>query len=254
MNSNILNLPFTFPIANLADGACVEHSEDGEKHLVLSDGSRIKVVFVEPHLMGKNRTLINGALPLPARTLVKTRFEVSTVINGITAHFANLRYSPTSCYDVDPTLASTAMPFFTEMMALYRYYRTARSKIAVHFASTEIFPITAYICPVNFDPGASTANYQNYLSNPSSKVTMLGPLTGNGTATLEHHASTDQFAGAKWTQTQDPYSAQGTAVPNNNWFWIVGIASPTVVFSQVCYVSVVIDIEFWAFEENSPSA
>jgi len=201
---------------------------------------------------GSHAALMRGALPLPARLYVRTRFNTTIQLNNTGIAYASRRYVPTYCYDVDPTVGSTAMPFFTEVMTLYRYYRTIKSKITCHFGNADGTNTTIYICPVNFDPTANTANYQNYLSNPNSKSAILGLSTGSDTKTLTHSATTDGFAGSKWLGDQDFFSGTGTTSPANNWYWQVGLYNPVNLTNGVV-INITIDITFCAFEESSPS-
>jgi len=224
-------------------------------------GKFIPLVFVKKQKGKGNKgeshthsTLIRGGLPLPERLTVRTRFQTSFSMNNAGVNYANRRYSPVFCYDVDPTLGSTSMPFFTEIMTLYRYYRTMNSKIRVQFINLEAAAIhTAYICPVNFDPTANTSSYQSYLSNPNSRSVILGNATGESRGTLTHSASTNMFAGSRFTGTEDAYSgnATGTA-PINQWYWIVGSYCPQGFTAGVA-VDITIDITFVAYEEGTPS-
>jgi hypothetical protein len=198
-------------------------------------------------------SLSRGMLPLPPRLTVHTRYQLSEIMALPLSQYANVRFNPCFCYDVNPVLGSTAMPFFTEVMTLYRFYRTLKSSIHVQFVNLDTAPATAYVCPVNFDPTANSGSYQNYLSNPNSKMVELSAGLAQCRGFLRHTASTDSFAGSRWNGDIDAYSATSSTAPSNSWYWMVGILEPTNIVSGV-HMSVCIDITFVAFEEASPSA
>jgi len=209
------------------------------------DNSQFQEVTVIPKALGW----------APRRLRCSLRYTVSGVVNNAGAIFANRRYIPTTVYDVDPLLGNTAVPGLAEYGGIYRLYRTRASQIKVSFSNLETFPVTTYICPVNTDPGANTANYANYLSNRLSMSQTIGPLTGNGVCTMRKSATTAAFAGVPDTQQLDTYcgSSNGGTIPTNNWYWIVGIFSSNTMSAGV-NINAVIDMEVEFFELLSPTA
>lgn len=206
----------------------------------------------------KNSTGTNlhvGRLPLPPRCNIWTRFAKQIDISNAAVPYANIRFQPTFAYDVDPVVGSTAMPFFSEMAGLYRFYRCIESRITVNLANADSAPVTCVVCPVNFDPGVNTASFQNYFSNPLSHHDILASTSGNSKGRLTASARTDSFAGAKWTGAIDGYCgpAAGTTAPNNNWYWFVG-GHNLNNFTNGFFADVIIDIHLCFFEETSPSS
>lgn len=191
------------------------------------------------------------------RLRANLRFHKWININSAGVQAANVRFSPTFAYDVDPTVASTSMPGFTEYGSMYRLYRVNKATLSCEFANTEAFTVTCYSCPVNQDPGANynSTNAQTYLSQRNSKSACVGPLTGNGIATIKDSQSTAEFGGARNLQVIDNYcgSTSGGVVPSNNWWWTVGILSLNNFITGV-NANVVIDVEVEFFELLSPSA
>lgn len=190
------------------------------------------------------------------RLRASLRFHKWLNINNAGLQAANVRFEPTYAYDVDPTVASTAMPGFTEYGAIYLQYRVRAARIKCMFSNTEAFTMTCYVTPVNTDPGANyiASTAQQYESSRLSKSECIGPLTGNGICDLQDYQSTAGFGGARDTQTADLYcgSTAGSA-PNNNWYWTVGCVSLNNLITGV-NCNVVIDIEVEFFELASPSS
>jgi len=197
--------------------------------------------------------LSRGVLPLPARLVVRTRYQRSFNMSNPGIVFANKRLNPCFCYDVDPNFGTTAMPFFSEVMTLYRFYRCLKASITVQFVNNEAFPVTVWVCPVNFDPTENSASYQNYLSNPNCHVSELGAVGSPNLRSVHKTASTDSFAGARWVGDIDAYSATGSSAPANSWYFAFGVSTSGI--GQVSGVtgSVVLSVTFVAFEEASPS-
>lgn len=183
------------------------------------------------------------------------RYQDWTDLNNVGFTYASKRYTPTYAYDVDPTLASTAMPGFSEYAGLYRFYRVRMSNISVCFCNKQDTCLSVYICPVNSDPGANATNVQDYLSNRLSKVCMVSAKGGMDRVTLTDMQTTSEFGGARDAQTVDYYCGptDGSAAPANNWFWQVGTISATPLVNGL-QCNVVIDIEVEFFELKTPSS
>jgi hypothetical protein len=176
-------------------------------------------------------------------------FQAASVNTGV-------RFSPTNAYDVDPTLGSTALPGFTELAGLYKFYRVASSRVKVAFYNKEAFPEVLYLLPTNTDFGAnpSTAVQTSFLSNPNCKSQIIGPLTGGGKAILTHSISTAGYSGASVERAIDPYVGRtnGSASPTNNYYWNIGCLGDANMVTGVDYV-----IQIWVtirfFELVEPS-
>jgi hypothetical protein len=202
-----------------------------------------------------------GRLPIPPRMTTTLTYSSIVNITNVLATAANVRYDPSFCYDVDPILGSTAMPFFSELAGLYRYYRCLSARIVVEAVNRETFPSVLYVTPVNFDPGAnySAVTAANYLSNPLARSTPLSPITGNSRGTIRNYFRISDFSGSKWTGDVDLYSARadgtGGSPVNTAWF-TVGIRSDGGLYGANggVFCNITIHIEICFFEETSPSA
>jgi len=195
--------------------------------------------------------IMRGPMFMPAR--IRTTLRYSKQLNmASSTGWANIRFEPTYAYDVDPVGASTAMPGFTELAGIYRLYRVVSSRIRVIFSNLDTLAGEAVICPVNFDPGANTSSYQNYLSSRSARTTALGAVSGNGGAILNHSFTVAQFSGAPIIGAVDYYVGSGSTAPGNNVWWLVGAYMSNTMTSGV-FVGVNIDITLDFFELNSPT-
>jgi len=171
--------------------------------------------------------------------------------------YANVRFEPSYLINMDPTAGTLNLPYYTSMSNDYRFGRTQTLNLRVHFANSEIFNVVCWICAVNFDPGANTANWPQYMSNPMCKSVMLGPLTGQNKGTINYSINMEKLTGSKFVGIDDAYTyptAGGTA-PANNWFVAVGVQSPsatTLLSGVTC--AMFFKTGSWFFEKNDPAA
>jgi hypothetical protein len=189
---------------------------------------------------------------MPPRIRTVLRFNETKNVNNVGIIFANLRFTPTNAFDIDPVLGSTAAPGFTELSLLYRFYRVIRYKCKTEFSNKETFPVLGYICPVNYDPGANTSFYQNYLSSRSVKKKYMGAISGDSTMSLTQNVDITQFAGIANLQVADTFSSLVTGGPANNIFQNVGIVSAVSNLVSGVDISVDFDIEIEFYELANP--
>jgi len=190
---------------------------------------------------------------MPSRFRTRLTFQKFTTIvnNGFT--YGNTRFVPTTCYDVDPAGGSTAMPGFSELGALYRFYRAVSFRATATFSNLDATAVNCYICPSNSDPGNNSTTTQGLLSNRRSKAVMIGPSTGLSTSReIGVTVAIDEYGGIRWTGQLDNYCASTTAsAPTNNIFVAVGIETvPNMTLGVAIAFKVTIEIEF--FELTSP--
>lgn len=199
-------------------------------------------------------TLNKGPGFMPPRLRTKLTFTKASVISNVGASFGNVVFNPTGVYDVDPLFGSTSTPGFAELAAIYRVYRVNSSRIKGGFTNEQTTGVTGYVVPVNFNPGANNGSPYTYLSDRLSKVKMIGGNSGNNTVQFSHRASTQTFAGVRYTGQIDEYTSAVTTIPVNNWYWMVGIVTNNAALtsSGVAYF-VEIDMEVEFFELNNPS-
>jgi hypothetical protein len=212
-----------------------------------ADGDYSAVLIVPPKY---------GWAPPRLRTQLRFRKSVGISNNGFAA--ANLRFSPTFAYDIDPSVGSTAMPGFTEYGGIYRFYRVTMSKIVCSISNREAFPILAYIAAVNADPGVnySSAVAGQYMANFWSRKKMLGAISGNAQGRLGMGLTVSDFGGASNLGVLDTYvGSTGGASPTNNVWWTVGVVSDTANLTTLgAYFEIDIEVELEFFELQSPSS
>jgi len=199
--------------------------------------------------------LVNRSLNfMPARYRTTLSFQVDSIIVNVGNTAANKRYRPTYAYDIDFAGASTAAPGFTELGVLYRVYRVNAFSYKASFSNLEAFPGTVYVCPTNVDLGANASLFQDMLSNRRSRLSAVGPLTGNGIKTISGRVTQADFAGLPISYSED--TTTGTTagtIPANNIFLSLGFVSSGAVQVSGCFYSLKITFEIDFFELANPT-
>lgn len=220
-------------------------------------GRNIPKVLQKKGPGGKPHEIVYRGLNMfPDRIETTLRFNKTSFLLNAGVVFGNNRFEPTNAYDIDPIVASTAMPGFTEAGGLYRFYRVPRFKVEVHVANKETFPTVVWVCPGNFDPTANTANFQYYLSSRNSKKAYLGGNQGNNRCTLTlPWTEVSAFGGASTSGMQiDNYCGRtdGSVLPGNNMWVAFGNYGDAVGVTGVDYsIDIEVTIEF--FELTTPA-
>lgn len=217
----------------------------------------------KPEKTYKKKARQPGHMIRPSRPIFPTRWMctltfhvVHLFVTTALAPYNGTYYIPTYAYDIDPSLGSTAVPFFTELGAIERKYRVEKSRAKAHFSNTDLTPASCFLVPVNYLPTfGSTSLINSYMSNPFCKVGVVGPSTGDSNCSLTCSASTAGFAASKYTGTEDGYCAQtsGAAPPVNNWYWALGVQTNVSANAGV-YVDLVLEIDILFYEPSTPAS
>lgn len=182
---------------------------------------------------------------VPDRTYTRLRFMGygNLVIPTISTHIG-ARYRPSSAFDIDPLLGSTATPGFTELAAFYSNYRVTSSRCKFIFSNTSsVQGCVVVVLPLNVDPGStpSLATVQSWIEQPYAKIKCCGN-SGSPAVTISSDMSTEKIFGSKMVYLDDNFQSLVTTNPVNNWYWAVGAMSPLAPASAQT-VNVLIDIE-----------
>jgi len=186
-------------------------------------------------------------MPTAMRTTL--RYQKTINFNNTGVNHANIRFAPSYLYDVDPVLGSTSMAGFAELTAIYRYYRFRSCRWRITAASDDTAPSVLCVCPVNFDPGVNTANFQNYLAARRAKITTL---TSQMVRSLRGSMSVADIGGVLEVLLPDAYSGTSTTSPANNIWLFIGTSCPGTMTNGIT-ISIVMDITADYFELAQPA-
>jgi hypothetical protein len=199
--------------------------------------------------LGVNLSRFNAQ---PPSIFVKLRYNIQQhLLNGALPS-ASYGYNCNGLYDVDPALASTAIPGFTEWMSLYRAYQVTTARACVTVTSNcvegqevDFTWISQTIAANLYTP----ANYGNQYSTTKciSAVGGLDRVSYNKTVnmaqingTSAYWGTVSNFQGTQFTNPATVYQFQvgisglSGAVPADAYLtgyleFVVHLSSPTVL-------------------------
>jgi len=171
---------------------------------------------------------------LPNNIRVKMRFIQQTLINNAGAAFASLTYIANGLYDVDPRLASTAIPGFTELMTLYQNYRVDSTKIRAVLLNNETFAITISDAFTGIVVPAINSYRPNVYGNKFSRQTAISGKGGIDRVELLNQVNMSALFGstAYWGDVTQFLGTPATN-PSTPLGWAVGIDSAVALVNGV---------------------
>jgi len=201
------------------------------------------IVYRGPHFM-------------PDRYRTTLRYEEAGNLTNVGFINANIRFQISYLSHLGSGGGVTAVPGFSELAGLYRFYRVNGFRAKCLMSNQETFAVQTYICPTNADPGINTASFTAYLSSRDSVRDIVGPLTGMGVSrhTLPMTTVASFGGSATYTDMADFYSGQtgaATAPANSMWFMLGALGS--AVYVNGIYYSVSFDLDVDFFELGSPA-
>jgi len=190
-------------------------------------------------------------LILPDQYRTNLRYWKQVSFSFLSSNTTAIRFRPSAAFDVDPLIASTAMAGFAELSLLYSSYRVLSSKINVNVMTTSAAnPVNVSLTPVNFDPGA-TPSSAYVLAAREQPYTRFGTCGFNGSPPLKLNSnmSTVKIYGSKQALFDDNFSAPVTAIPNNNWYWVI-CGYSFVLDPSLTWVTITIEVDCQFYDRN----
>jgi hypothetical protein len=133
--------------------------------------------------------------PDATRSRLRYILPLQQVLGGGTTNCLRMT---SNAYDVDSALASTAMPYFAELAAVYSRFRTLAMSYCYRVSNSETFP-QGMIYGFMTNSVSATALGQNYAGNAYMHESILSPVNGatssrtlTGTVTIEKLFGTTQ--------------------------------------------------------------
>jgi len=162
-----------------------------------------------------------GPYLMPSRYRISLKYSTKLILNDSTSSDANIRFRPSSAYDVDPNVGGGSYYGYSEVAAFYNKYRVHSSKITLLAANRDAEGHILYVLPVPVDPGANVADPARYYMNNLSRKKIMGNYAGNAICKLTSNATTRAVSGVQ-EFAEDTYTADVGANPVDNWFWFIG--------------------------------
>lgn len=192
---------------------------------------------------------VRPVMPQEYDTVLK--YIVQDVVTNAGGTRASIQFR-SEAYDVDPALASTAMPGFVEFAGFYARYRPIAMKYKFSAANQEAFPVTI----IHGFSNASIASGSlviTYGGNPLMHTSILGPLTGMNTRTFSQKKSVVQIAGTQQALFDDLYTgstASATLATAGTSYCYFGVISNAALTAAGVLVTVEIDLHLRFYRPN----
>jgi hypothetical protein len=190
-------------------------------------------------------TLYKSPRPvMPPEYRTRLKYIVQDVVTSVGGTKASIRFR-NEAYDVDPALASTAMPGFAEFALFYARFRTLAMKYKFSAANQEAFNMTV-IHGFSISSVASGSLNIEYGGNPLMGTAILGPLTGNNTKVFQRRATVAHIAGSKQALFDDIYTgstASATMTTQGTVYCNFGVITPVVMTAAGCLVTVEVELD-----------
>jgi len=170
-------------------------------------------------------------------------------INNAGFKYANIRYRPTSFYDVDPSVGGTTIVGYTLWSSVYQYYRVRSFNFKFTATNADAFGYQMQCLPLQLDPGANNSTaYSTWKMNEYCKSAQLSDKGGSpDTKTIVNRVNCRQFVGDKTQAVDDNYASAFGTSPSNNIYMPAGIYSPANNFVNGCQsiITCLLRVEMW---------
>lgn len=186
---------------------------------------------------------------MPTQYNTRLKYLVYDVVTNVGGVQASVRFR-NEAYDVDPALASTAMPGFAELAAFYQRYRTLRLGYKFSAGNAEAFNIVVLHGFAKTSIAAASLNLQ-YAGNPYFQTAILGPATGQNRGIFQQERSVVDIAGTEQALYDDIYTGSTTSATLATagtvycYFGIIAPAALTAAGVNLC-VEVTLELQFYS--------
>jgi hypothetical protein len=185
---------------------------------------------------------------MPSQYVTNLKYLVAYVVTGVGTTQTSVQYR-TEAYDVDPALASTAMPGFTELAGVYQRFRALRMSYKFSAANQEVFPMIVLHGFSATAISAASLNLQ-YAGNPLFSTGMLGPLTGQDRGTFSKSAAITQIVGTKQPLYDDLYTGSTTSATlatAGTCYCYFGVVTPVPLTAAGVFlkVEIILQLQFY---------
>lgn len=157
------------------------------------------------------------------------------------------RFSPSSCYDVNPLIGGTTMSGFNQLAQFYNKYRAHSSTCVLESSSpSATVPIWLTTLPMNTDPGSTPASaLLTYASENRYAKSKFTSLVGGPVTSIHNAMSTVKITGNPNALKDEETASLVNTIPVNNWYWLIVFTSgqliPTVQINWIFRMTVVVE-------------
>lgn len=194
-------------------------------------------------------TLLKSPRPvMPSTYRTCMKYIVQDVVANVGGTAASIRFR-SEAYDVDPALASTAMPGFAELALIYARYRCLGMRYKFSAANQEAFSLTVLHGFSNSSIASGSLSI-GYAGNPNFACSILGPATGQNRGIFEQSKTIVEIAGTNQPLFDDLYTgstASATLATAGTTYVNFGVITPQVMtaLGVLVTVEITLDLQFY---------
>jgi hypothetical protein len=155
------------------------------------ESSAIGFTQKEPESVNLSRFWI-----LPNNIRNKMRYITRSTLLNLVGNSASRQFSANGLYDIDPLLASTAMPGFTELMNIYQNYRVVSCRVKGFFSNNEARPMTLNVTFTGINSYVTNNFIASQYGNKFSKQYQIGAKGGEDTCAFENQVNNAALFGS----------------------------------------------------------
>jgi len=186
---------------------------------------------------------------MPQSFITRLKYLSTSALVSVT-DTASRQFNANGVYDVDPSLGSTSVSGFAELMAFYGRYRVRRAKISVDFINLDARPI---ICNVGFENQFFTANTKNYpyFSEPNQISRLIAYNLGGAPVRLTMERAMSVIRGDQSVSNDNDYTGTVSTNPTTLIYASMAISDPgAVAITLGAYVrcELTFEVEFYSLK------
>lgn len=146
--------------------------------------------------------------------MVKLKYLDTTnqVVGAVGSNVGAIQYTANDGHGLNPI-------GWSEMSALYRFYRVRGVSIKVSGANAEAFPVLMFVVPINTTYTVTLAHGQQLFMNAFTRSKVVAAKGGQDRFFLKSFISTRKLVGSKAPLVDDSYAAITSATPTNTWYY-----------------------------------
>lgn len=197
-------------------------------------------------------TMYKSVRPMmPEEFDTRLTYVVQDVVTNVGGNVASIKFR-SEAYDVDPALASTAMPGFVEFAGFYARYRTLALRYKFSAANQEAFSLTV-IHGFSNSSIASGSLVIGFAGNPLMHTKILGPATGQNVGVFQQKKTVVKISGTSQPLYDDLYTGSTTSATlatAGTVYCNFGIISNAALTALGCLVTVEVELTIRFYRPN----
>lgn len=192
----------------------------------------------------------------PAKVGVLFKYQTSGLLNNAGGFISSVGFNANGLYDVDPRVASTSVPGFTEWMGLYNRYRVLATKYKISLCSRDGITLPFLGCIAWHSVGIGVNGYtENLFSNSLNKRFLVPINPGLAGSVYTDRKMAHDVLGDVNCYTDQNTSGTNASNPLTGWYCTIAFSSISGgAMVNGCFVDIEFEFETELFERRNLSS